>query len=273
MGTDPLVARLTEELVVTCRKAFQRGLVGGAGGNISVRVPDRDEVLISATGVSLGDITGDAVVRIDLTGRVIEAAGGCRPSKETGFHVTAYRLRRHVGAVVHLHPPFATAFAVRGKALGVARVILTGTRESRLEVGKRVGADFTINVRTEKLADRVREITGGKGADSVLECAGGPTSMQEALENVKRGGRIGVVAWYQGPVEMDMNLAVRSNVRIYAARGEGGMNCGRSLALMSAGKIVADPIITHHFSLDQIHEAFRTYVERIGDALKVVIHV
>jgi threonine dehydrogenase-like Zn-dependent dehydrogenase len=93
------------------------------------------------------------------------------------------------------------------------------------------------------------------------------------LENVKRGGRIGVVAWYTGPVQMDMNLAVRSNVRIYAARGEGGMNCGRSLALMSAGKIAADPIITHHFTLDQIHEAFRTYVERIDNALKVVIHI
>ena len=64
--------------------------------------------------------------------------------------------------------------------------------------------------------------------------------MQEALENVKRGGRIGVVAWYAGPVTMDMNLAVRSNVRIYAARGEGGMNSGRSLALMSQGKIVAE---------------------------------
>jgi threonine dehydrogenase-like Zn-dependent dehydrogenase len=128
-------------------------------------------------------------------------------------------------------------------------------------------------VRKENLADRVREITLGKGADSVLECAGGPTSMQEALENVKRGGRIGVVAWYTGPVQMDMNLAVRSNVRIYAARGEGGMNCGRSLALMSAGKIAADPIITHHFTLDQIHEAFRTYVERIGNALKVIIHI
>jgi 2-desacetyl-2-hydroxyethyl bacteriochlorophyllide A dehydrogenase len=159
------------------------------------------------------------------------------------------------------------------KALGAERVILSGTRDSRLDIGKQHGADFTINVRRENLADRVREITQGKGADSVLECAGGPTSMQEALENVKRGGRIGVVAWYTGPVQMDMNLAVRSNVRIYAARGEGGMNCGRSLALMSAGKIVADPIITHHFTLDQIHEAFRTYVERIGNALKVVIHV
>jgi L-iditol 2-dehydrogenase len=159
------------------------------------------------------------------------------------------------------------------KALGAERVILSGTRDSRLEVGKRLGADFTINVRTENLADRIREITRGKGADSVLECAGGPTSMQEALENVKRGGRIGVVAWYTGPVQVDMNLAVRSNVRIYAARGEGGMNCGRSLALMSAGKITADAIITHHFELDQIHEAFQTYVNRIGNALKVAIHI
>src|ERR671918_84244 len=159
------------------------------------------------------------------------------------------------------------------KALGAERVILSGTRDSRLEIGKQHGADFTINVRKENLADRVRQITHGKGADSVVECAGGPTSMQEALENVKRGGRIGVVAWYTGPVQVDMNLAVRSNVRIYAARGEGGMNSGRSLALMSTGKILADPVITHHFRLDQIHEAFRTYVERIDNALKVVIHI
>ena len=159
------------------------------------------------------------------------------------------------------------------KALGAARVILTGTRDSRLAIGKKLGADFTINVRNENLAERVREITRGLGADAVLECAGGPTSMQEALENVKRGGRIGVVAWYTGPVQVDMNLAVRSNVRIYAARGEGGMNCGRSLALMSAGKILADPIFTHHFRLDEINDAFRTYTERTDNALKVVIRV
>ena len=159
------------------------------------------------------------------------------------------------------------------KALGAERVILTGTRDERLAVGARLGADHVINVKKEHLATRMREITGGKGADSVLECAGGATSMQEALENVKRGGRIGVVAWYAGPVTVDMNLAVRSNVRIYAARGEGGMSSGRSLALMSQGKIVADPIITHHFKLDEIHDAFRTYIERTGNALKVVMHV
>jgi L-iditol 2-dehydrogenase len=159
------------------------------------------------------------------------------------------------------------------KALGAARVILTGTRDSRLAIGAKLGADHTINVRAENPRERIRELTNGRGADCVLECAGGSSSMQEALENVKRGGRIGVVAWYSGPVEVDMNLAVRSNVRIYAARGEGGMNCGRSLELMSKGKILADPIITHHFGLDQIHDAFHTYTERIGNALKVVIHI
>src|SRR5215467_12191879 len=110
------------------------------------------------------------------------------------------------------------------KALGAERVILSGTRPERLQIGARLGAYVLVNVREERLPRRVAEVTGGKGADSVLECAGGPTSMQEALESVKRGGRIGVVAWYAGPVEIDMNLAVRSNVRIYAARGEGGMN-------------------------------------------------
>jgi len=51
------------------------------------------------------------------------------------------------------------------------------------------------------------------------------------------------------------------------------MNCGRSLELMSKGKIPGRSIITHHFRLDQIHDAFHTYTERLGNALKVVIHV
>ena len=108
---------LKDELAETCRKAFRRGLVGGAGGNISVRVPGEDRALITATGVSLGDIGPETIVLVDLEGRLLDGAPGMRPSKETGFHVCAYRLRPHVGAVVHLHPPHATAFAVRGMEL------------------------------------------------------------------------------------------------------------------------------------------------------------
>ncbi len=112
-----LLKELKDELAETCRKAFRRGLVGGAGGNISVRVPGKTMALITATGISLGDIGPDTIVLVNLEGRLLDGAPGLRPSKETGFHVCAYRMRPHVGAVVHLHPPHATAFAVRGMEL------------------------------------------------------------------------------------------------------------------------------------------------------------
>ena len=117
VNSDPVVAEFAEELTAICRKGFQRGLVGGAGGNISVRIRGREEALISATGVSLGDISPATIVRVDFSGKILEAYDNCRPSKETGFHLCIYRMRPHVGAVVHLHPPFATAFAVRNKEL------------------------------------------------------------------------------------------------------------------------------------------------------------
>src|SRR2546429_8773627 len=93
------------------------------------------------------------------------------------------------------------------KALGAARVILTGTRDTRLAIGAKLGADHTINFRNENLRDRTREITGGRGADCVLECAGGPSSMHEALEHVTRAGRLGAARWCTGPVEVGLNLA------------------------------------------------------------------
>src|SRR2546430_4072355 len=76
------------------------------------------------------------------------------------------------------------------KALGAARVILTGTRDSRLAIGEQLGADRTINGRNESLAERARQITGGRGADCVLECAGGPRPLPAAPQNSKRRGRV-----------------------------------------------------------------------------------
>src|SRR5260370_5642572 len=76
------------------------------------------------------------------------------------------------------------------KALGAERVILSGTRPERLEIGRRLGADFVVNVRQESLPRRVADITGGKGADSALECASAPTPPQEAFEIVNPGGAI-----------------------------------------------------------------------------------
>src|SRR5205809_1447146 len=66
------------------------------------------------------------------------------------------------------------------KALGAQPVILTGTRDNRLDIGKKLGADHVINVRKEDAVEAVKRITRGKGAHYVLECSGAPNAVNEA---------------------------------------------------------------------------------------------
>ncbi len=110
------IAQLRSELAEVGRKAFKRGLVPATSGNISGRVPGTDLVLVKRTGVSLGDAEPSDYVLLDMEGNVLE---GGKPSKEVRFHLGLYRARDEVMAVFHLHPPYATSFAVLGRELPV----------------------------------------------------------------------------------------------------------------------------------------------------------
>jgi L-fuculose-phosphate aldolase len=98
------------------RRAFRRGLVGGSGGNLSLRIPGTDTVLITPTGVSLEEMYPELSVLMDLEGNILESLGH-KGSKETGFHLSAYKLRPDVQALVHVHPYYSTAFACTGDPL------------------------------------------------------------------------------------------------------------------------------------------------------------
>jgi L-iditol 2-dehydrogenase len=158
------------------------------------------------------------------------------------------------------------------RAMGAARIILTGTREGRLKLGRELGADLTVNVRQDNPVAAVLEATGGRGADLVIDCAGGDETFQQCLQMVKRGGKILLVAFYGGPVTADISIAVRNNVTIYTERGEGGGSVGRALALLATGKIVAKPLITHRFPLEEHDRAFEVFEKRIGDPIKVILN-
>ena len=76
------------------------------------------------------------------------------------------------------------------KAMGAHPVILTGTRDNRLAIGKKLGADHVINVKNENAVDGVKRILGGKGADYVLECSAAPNALNEAMLMCNRGAKI-----------------------------------------------------------------------------------
>src|SRR5256886_3834562 len=68
------------------------------------------------------------------------------------------------------------------KALGADPVILTGTRDTRLELGKKLGADHVINAHRENPVAAVKRITAGRGAHLVVECSGAPEALNEAAQ-------------------------------------------------------------------------------------------
>lgn len=106
--------QLRHDLVEFGRMLHAQGFVAATDGNLSVRM-DRDRVMITPTGVSKGMMQPDEMVIVDLRGARL--SGARRPSSEINMHLTIYRMRPEVGAVVHAHPCTATAFASSGIAL------------------------------------------------------------------------------------------------------------------------------------------------------------
>ncbi|NWF92422.1 MAG: alcohol dehydrogenase catalytic domain-containing protein [Syntrophaceae bacterium] len=160
-----------------------------------------------------------------------------------------------------------------GKALGAQPVILTGTRDSRLNLGTRLGADHVINVKNEDPVEAVKRITKGRGVHYVMECSGAPNALNEAMDMVNRGGRICLAAFPGEAVPVDLAKLVRNNIYVFGIRGEGRSATHRAAALMAQKRFDAKLIHTHTFPLEELPTAFKYFRERIGDAIKVVVKV
>ena len=103
------IGELKKELVHYSRRCYERNMISATGGNISIRVPGEDKMLIKASGSAFSDMTEDDIVLSDFEGNVLE--GDKQISKEWRFHSGIYKEREEINSVVHIHPPYATAVA------------------------------------------------------------------------------------------------------------------------------------------------------------------
>ena len=104
----------------------------------------------------------------------------------------------------------------------------------------------------------------------MIEASGAMPAPQQAVEMVKRGGKILFLGFYPGPVTLDLSSAIRDDVTLYTTRGEGANAVKRALSLAAQGKIRGRELVTHPFPLEAIQEGFRVVRERDGDPIKVV---
>lgn len=157
------------------------------------------------------------------------------------------------------------------RACGAGAVMLSGTREERLSIGRKVGASHTVNVREQDLASEVTKLTDGKGADLVVECSGDPSAAAAAIDITKKSGRISFIGIYSQPVTLALNNLVQKNIQAAGGKAEGGWALERGMPLIANGSVLTEPLITHRFKLDDINEAMDTFARRLGGAIKVIV--
>ena len=112
--TADRTAAARREIAAVCRSLYERGLIAGPDGNVSVRLgPGR--LLVTPGGVSKAHIRPADMVVVEVPPSGVPRRGSRRPSSELAVHLRVYARRPDVGAVVHAHPPVATGFAVAGE--------------------------------------------------------------------------------------------------------------------------------------------------------------
>ena len=158
------------------------------------------------------------------------------------------------------------------KSLGASPVSLIGTRNDRLEIGKKLGADYVFNVKEEKnIVQAVKKKVSNLGVDYVIECAGTEQALNDAILMTNRGGKICLAAFPHEAVKINIPHMVINNIYMYGIRGEGKSATHRAMTFMKEKRFNAKLVHTHTFKLENLPLALKYAKERVDGAIKVVL--
>ena len=155
---------------------------------------------------------------------------------------------------------------------GAKQVICIGTDvdRDRLKLAGELGADAVINASIEDPVERVREITGGRMADYVQDCVGVPGVPAAAMNMLKKGGTYAVTGLYHRLPEVDLGKVVRSEINIYGTICYTRQEFEECLNFVEDGRVKVEPLITHHFPLNEMEQAFA--VMQSKQCMKIIMH-
>ena len=158
------------------------------------------------------------------------------------------------------------------KYRGAKNIIISDATSFRLDVARELGADFTINPRTDDFAESIRQITGGKGCDFAVEAVGIAPTAANSLECLKIGGTAIWIGNAQKMVEVNMQKIVTMELTIKGNYVYDLDGFSDSLRLLEQRKINVMPLMTHVYPLDEGVKAFKDLENnRDGNMLKVML--
>ncbi len=148
-----------------------------------------------------------------------------------------------------------------------AKVIVTGTRDDRLELARELGADHIINVNQTDPIKAILEITDG-GADFAFEATGQGKALEDAFFSTKRNGSV-VALTVHKKVQINMEPVIRSELKVFGSICYNYKEFDQALDLIQKKKIDLGHYTRHIFPLREIDQAFAFAIARKG--LKVIV--
>jgi L-iditol 2-dehydrogenase len=160
------------------------------------------------------------------------------------------------------------------KFAGASNVMITDVFNSRLKLAKQLGVDFTINSREFSLTKNyLREMFGEREVGVIFEAVGIEATIKQAIELVRKGGRITVVGVFGKETKVNMGLVQDREISIRGSLMYLREDFEDAVELIRKEKVKVKPLITHIFELKDANKAFETAAKEKEKALKVLIKV
>jgi threonine dehydrogenase-like Zn-dependent dehydrogenase len=251
------------------------------GNNISAKDPPHlfggwSQYLYVVPGSFLVKVPEDLPSEIAVLTEIMAVTVGLDRAKQIStFPNESFRFDDTV--VVLGTGPLGMCFVMKARMLGAGTIIAVDLSDYRLEFARKLGADHVINASTNTEKDRlaqIRDLTHGRGADVVVECAGVPGAVREALELLRLGGLLIDAGNFSDMGEISISPhrhLCAKNVRILGIGGEEPAAYGPSMRQMARymRHYPLKEFVTHRFGLRQVEAAMKKSMA--VDSMKVVI--
>ena len=158
------------------------------------------------------------------------------------------------------------------KLRGARKVIVLGADcdKERLEMALKLGADCVINNSVEDPVERIKEITNGDMLDYVHDCAGAVPLVEIAMNTLKKTGHYYITGLFHDLAPVNLGKVVRSEIDIHGTICYTREEFRECLDLIEDGRLQVEPLITHHYALRDMQEAFEMFQSR--QAIKIMLH-
>ena len=191
----------------------------------------------------------------------------------TGFECGVLNGKVQPGGTVAIvgSGPIGLAALLTAQFYSPAEIIMVDLDDSRLEIAKRFGATATVNSRDGKAAEKIMKMTGGRGVDTAIEAVGVPATFVVCEDIVAPGGTIANVGVHGVKADLHLERLWSQNITI-TTRLVDTVTTPMLIKTVQSGKIDPKRLITHHFKLENILDAYETFGKAASTrALKVLI--